>query len=178
MAKGDLVLLTGATGFLGFQVLVDALKAGYHVRVAVRSEAKLSKVLNSPSIEALHPTPEQLSHVVVPDMAKPGAYDEAVKGVKYIIHCASPIPTFGGANPPAPETYDAYFVKPAIAGDEGMLHSAAKSPSVKRVVLTSSVVAITPFEYYMGKGDPKRVFKSTDRIPFAPAPYAFAFDAY
>lgn len=36
----DLVLLTGATGHLGFKVLRSALEAGYTVRAAVRSEQK------------------------------------------------------------------------------------------------------------------------------------------
>jgi len=177
-SQGDLVLITGATGYLGFRVLVEALKAGYRARIAIRSVAKLKKLLNTPSIKALKPSSDQLSTVVVPDMAAPGAYDEAVKGVKYVIHVASPIPTFGGANPPKPEEYEDFFVKPALAGDLGMLKSASKSPTVKRVVLTSSIVAITPFEYYMGQGDPSRVFKSTDRIPFAEGPWPAEFAAY
>jgi nucleoside-diphosphate-sugar epimerase len=177
-AQNDLVLITGATGYLGYHVLLDALKAGYRARVAIRSESKKNKVLNAPSLKALNLKDGQLSWVVVPDMAAPGAYDEAVKGVKYVIHVASPIPTFGGPNPPAPENFESYFVKPAIAGDLGMMRSASKESSIKRVVLTSSAVAITPFEYYMGKGDKDRVFTSSDRIPYAEGPWAFEFEAY
>jgi nucleoside-diphosphate-sugar epimerase len=174
----DLVLITGATGFLGYLVLVEALKQNYHVRIAVRSESKARKLLEAPSLKALNPSKDQLSWVVVPDMAAPGAYDEAVKGVKYIIHVASPIPTFGGPNPPEKDQYKQYFIDPAVAGDTGMLRSAAKEKSVKRIVLTSSAVAITPFEYYMGKGDPERIFKASDRIPFDDGPWEFEFQAY
>ena len=174
----DPVLITGATGFLGYLVLLEALKKHYNVRIAVRSEAKAQNVLETSSIKAMNLSKEQLSWVIVPDMAAPGAYDEAVKGVKYIIHVASPIPTFGGPNPPPKDQYAAYFIEPAKAGDIGMLQSAAKEPSVKRVVLTSSTVAITPFEYYMGKGDPSRIFKASDRIDFDQGPYDFEFQAY
>lgn len=176
--QDDLVLITGATGYLGYLVLVEALRAGYRVRIAVRSESRLQKVLTAPTIKAMNVNPDQLSWAIVPDMAVPGAYDEAVKGVKYIIHVASPIPTFGGPNPPAKADYEAYFVQPAVAGDTGMLRSAAREPSVKRVVLTSSVVAITPFEYYKGQGDTSRVFTAADRIPFAEGPWDFEFEAY
>ena len=176
--EADLVLITGATGFLGYLVLLEALKKGYRVRIAVRSESKISKLLNAPSLKALNVSRDQLSWVTVPDMAIPGAYDEAVKGVNYIIHVASPIPTFGGPNPPEKDEYEAYFVKPAIAGDMGMLQSAAKEPSVKRIVLTSSVVAIIPFEYFLGNGDLDRVFTSADRIPFDEGPWDFEFQAY
>lgn len=179
MANQDnLVLITGATGFLGYLVLVEALKAGYRVRIAIRSESKLQKVLSAPSIKGLNPTKDQLTWVIVPDMAAPGAYDSAVKGATYIIHVASPIPSFGGPNPPAKEDYEAHFVAPAVAGDTGMLRSAAAEPSVKRVVLTSSAVGITPFEYYMGQGDGSRVFTAADRIPFAEGPWEVEFQAY
>ena len=176
--QGNLVLITGATGFLGYRVLVEALKSGYRVRIAIRSESKIQKVLAAPTIKALNVNTDQLSWIIVPDMAAPGAYDEAVKGVKYIIHVASPIPTFGGPNPPAKEDYGEYFVKPSIAGITGILRSAAKEPSVKRIVVTSSAVAITPFEYYKGQGDQSRVFMAADRIPFAEGPWEFEFEAY
>ena len=175
--SNDLVLLTGATGFLGFKVLVDLLKAGYHVRIAVRSESKLQKVLATPSLKTLKPTQEQLSWVVVPDLSVQGAYDEAAKGVKYIIHTASPIPTFGGVEAPDQSQYEEYFIKPAVAGAVGMLKSAVKAGTVKRVVITSSVVAILPFKYLIGESD-GRVFTADDRISTAKGPYGFEFEAY
>jgi nucleoside-diphosphate-sugar epimerase len=178
MASGDLILLTGATGFLGFRVLVDALKAGYRVRAAVRNPSKVQNVLKAPSIKALKPTEEQLSWVTVKDMTAPGAYDDAVKGAKYAIHVASPIPSFGGKEPTA-EEYETYFVKAAQAATIGLLESAKKAGTVKRVVITSSVVANIPFEYFLGQGEPAdRVFNSDDRIPLAKGPYRFEFEAY
>ncbi|KAJ5467714.1 hypothetical protein N7475_005466 [Penicillium sp. IBT 31633x] len=54
-----LVLLTGATGFIGFQTLIDALKAGFRVRCAVRSpqcgEGGSSVVQTSIATTATHP---------------------------------------------------------------------------------------------------------------------------
>ena len=176
-ASNDLVLLTGATGFLGFKVLVALLKAGYHVRIAVRSESKLQKVFATPFLKTLQPTQEQLSWIVVPDLSVEGAYDEAAKGVKYIIHTASPIPTFGGSEAPDQSQYEEYFIKPAVAGAVGMLKSAAKAGTVKRVVITSSVVANVPFKYFMGETD-GHVFTGDDRIPTAKGPYRFEFEAY
>lgn len=80
MAASNLLVLTGATGFLGFKVLTIALAAGHNVRLVVRSAAKASKVLNSPSIKALNLSQEKLSFVVVENMELEGAFDEAVKG--------------------------------------------------------------------------------------------------
>lgn len=176
MASNDLIVLTGATGFLGFRVLVTALKAGYRVRIVVRSESKVSKVLATPSVKSINPSSEQLSWTVVPDITVPGAYDQAVKGATYVIHCASPIPTFGD-EAVTPEQYEKYFVETARVATVGLLESIQKAGTVKRVVITSSAVAHIPFKYFIGQGD-DRVFTAEDRIPVAPGPYSFEFEAY
>ncbi|PNP41508.1 hypothetical protein TGAMA5MH_06609 [Trichoderma gamsii] len=177
MAASNLLVLTGATGFLGFKVLTIALAAGYNVRLVVRSADKAKKVLNSPSIKALNLSQEKLSFVVVENMELDDAFDEAVKGATHVIHCASPIPTFGGEAPPTPEEYDAFFVRAAVRSTKGLLESSRKAGTVKRVVMTSSLVAITPFHYYLGQGDDK-IFDADNRIPVDEGPYGFEFRAY
>ena len=113
----DLVLLTGGTGHLGFRVLLSALEAGYSVRAAVRSEKKAETIMNNAVLKALN-RGSQLSFVVVADFHVEGAFDEAVKGVKYIIHVASPIPT----GMPADGDYDKMYLKPAVQGTYGTPH--------------------------------------------------------
>jgi nucleoside-diphosphate-sugar epimerase len=177
MAASNLLVLTGATGFLGFKVLTIALAAGYNVRLVVRSASKANKVLNSPSIKAQNLSQDRLSYVVVEDMEAPNAFDEAVKGATYVIHCASPIPSFGGEAPPTPEQFDEFFVQAALRSTVGLLESSRKAGTVKRIVATSSMVAITPFHYYLGQGDDK-VFDAEFRIPLDKGPYGFEFQAY
>ncbi|KAM0473867.1 hypothetical protein ACHAPX_007915 [Trichoderma viride] len=177
MAASNLLVLTGATGFLGFKVLTIALAAGYNVRLVVRSAAKADTVLNSPSIKALDLSQEKLSFVIVENMELPHAFDEAVKGATHVIHCASPIPSFGGAAPPTPEQYDEFFVQAAVKSTVELLESSRKAGTVKRIVMTSSMVAITPFHYYLGQGDDK-TFDAEFRIPLDKGPYGFEFQAY
>lgn len=171
--EGGLVLVTGATGHLGFQTLVDALKAGYRVRTAVRSESKANLITSNPDFKALNLTEGQLSFVIVPDLQEPGAYDEAVKDAKYVIHIASPITTGGKLTD---EQYVEYFIKPAVAGTIGMLKSAATSPSVKRIIITSSVVALIDFMTMMTGTD--NVISPEDRIPTPEGPFVNEFHAY
>ena len=83
------ILLTGATGFIGFRTLVQALRAGYHVRIAVRGPPNVTKIQNAPSIQ---PYLASISFTKIADMTSPGAYDEAIQGCDYVIHVASPIP--------------------------------------------------------------------------------------
>ncbi|KAL7903643.1 hypothetical protein GGI35DRAFT_487264 [Trichoderma velutinum] len=75
---GDLVLLTGATGFIGFRTLVLLLKAGYKVRTAVRNVAGFEKIK---ALKSAAPYASQIQHIIVPDITVPGAYDDAVKGL-------------------------------------------------------------------------------------------------
>jgi len=175
-AAADLILLTGATGFLGYKILVIALKAGSNVRCAVRSESKIPNILSAPFLKALNPSSDQLTWIVIPDMTAPGAYDKAVEGAKYVIHAASPIPSFG-EEPLTAEMYEEFFVQAARKGTIGMLETARKAGTVKRVVITSSVVANIPFSYFLGMGD-DQIFNAESRISEPEGSYNFEFEAY
>jgi nucleoside-diphosphate-sugar epimerase len=134
-----LVLITGATGHIGFRTLAEALESGYRARVTSRSVKSLEKLKDLPSIA---PYANEIEFLSVPDMLAPGAFDEAVQGAEYVIHLAAPIPTPDAAN----ADFKTFFYEPATRGTVGMLESASKSSSVKRVVLTSSVVVLQPQE--------------------------------
>ncbi|MCJ1399447.1 hypothetical protein MMC11_002649 [Xylographa trunciseda] len=171
----DLVLITGGTGHLGFRVLVDALHAGYNVRAAVRSQEKANAILEAPSVNAFSPSSSQLSFVIVENILEDGAYDEAVKGVQYIIHVASPISAKTEDIPE--EEFDSYFIQPALKGTLGILKSASKISGIKRIVITSSEVAIIPWkEFYQEESDV--IFNDQWKTPLAKAPYANKFEAY
>ncbi|KAJ5647836.1 putative oxidoreductase [Penicillium lividum] len=172
---GDLVLITGGTGHVGFKTLVTTLQAGYRVRAAVRSESKKQEILQSPSIISLDPR-QQLSFVIVPDLMVDGAYNEAVTGAVYVLHIASPIILKGEIKP---EDYESALIKPAVAGTVNILKAAIGSSKVKRVVITSSVVAIVSAKYFFEDEVPDDVtFDHTSRVPSTSGPYPSAFHAY
>ncbi len=85
MASQDLVLISGATGHIGFRALILALQAGYRVRFSSRSAVKADQVLAHSSIKTLNLAPNTLSYAVVPDFTTAGAFDDAVKGVQYVL---------------------------------------------------------------------------------------------
>ncbi|KAH6887077.1 hypothetical protein B0T10DRAFT_407487 [Thelonectria olida] len=168
----DLILLTGATGFLGYQVLITALQAGHHVRCAVRSAGGIGRILSSPGLAELGPLSDYLSWAIVPDITVDGAYDDAVAGTSYIIHVASPVE----ADPVDTSTSgakDEAFVKPAVSGVIGMLESAAAhSPTLRRIVVTSSIVAIFPTPCFLGDIPPNtKPFDADHRLPDLDPPY-------
>ena len=145
LPKGSLVLVTGSTGYIGSWVTHEFVKQGYRVRASVRSQEKfnllssvISKEFGAGKVEAS----------IVTDFASPDGYAEAIKGVDAVVHVATD--TSFSSDPDV-------VVKNAVESTKGLLNLARKEPSVKRVVLTSSSVALA-FH------DPKTTFKFSDKV--------------
>ncbi|KAJ9193157.1 hypothetical protein DTO021D3_3813 [Paecilomyces variotii] len=129
------VLLTGGSGYIAAHVIQVLLDHGFDTVVTVRSEEKGKRILdNHPNVPK-----EKLSYVIVEDVAKEGAFDQAVKSdppFDYVLHTASPF-HFNVQDP------EKDFLNPAIKGTTGILKAIkAYAPTVKRVVVTSSFAAI------------------------------------
>lgn len=125
------VFVTGASGFIALHIVKLLLEKGYDVVGSVRSVEKgedLSRKFGP-----------RFKFEIVEDIAAEGAFDEAVKKhpeVTVFLHTASPF-TF--------EVNDVEkdLLIPAINGTKNALDSIIKyGPQIKRVVVTSSYVAI------------------------------------
>ncbi|KAJ0159355.1 putative uncharacterized oxidoreductase [Colletotrichum tanaceti] len=172
----ELLLITGVTGHVGFAVLIHALRAGHTVRCAVRSEAKAAFVRSRPQIKALNLPRARLNFAVVPDITTDGAYDEAIRGVSSVIHVASPLAT---ADSVPRELHQEYFIQPAVRGTLGMLEAARRAGTVRRIVITSSIVALTTVDQLEGRGERRpTAVQPTERVGFRPEPYESEFAAY
>lgn len=127
--KGSLVVVSGANGFIGSHVVDQLLQAGYNVRGTVRNTERSSWLSNyfSDKHKDVH---FQLCEV--PDMATPGAFDEAVKGAAGFVHVATPVMQFYDPN---------YAVPMVVNGILNALKSAAQEPGLRRFVMTSSSTA-------------------------------------
>lgn len=129
----DLVLVTGGTGYLGAYCIAALLRAGYRVRATVRSldrEADLRAMLGEAGLDS---DTDQLS-LVTADLLSDDGWPAAVAGCAYVLHVASPFPI---ALPKNPDD----LVVPAREGTLRVLR-AARDAGVRRVVLTSSFVAV------------------------------------
>ncbi|KAK2602884.1 hypothetical protein N8I77_009386 [Diaporthe amygdali] len=180
VSSTDLVLITGATGHVGFRTLVHALRTGLNVRVAVRSQSKASQLLSRLSLKITSKQRQRLSFTVVPDITADGAYDNAMDDVTHVIHVASPLVT-GSQQPPIDSRLaEDFFIGPAVRGTRNLLEASEGCGTVRRVVITSSIVALIPVAQMEGteprpKGTPVR---PTDRVPFTSGPYHSEFAAY
>ena len=175
MAQKELILLTGATGFIGFKTLVLALKAGYSVRCAIRDPKKEPTILSNPAITSLNLAPNTLTFTPVPDFTVPGAYTEAIRNVTHVIHVASPLPA---ANPTGYQTAEDTFIRPAVRSALEILEAAKSAGSVRQVVITSSVTAIFPDEVWRGIVPSTQILGAESRIPTPEGPFPNNAQAY
>ncbi|GJN94209.1 hypothetical protein Rhopal_007283-T1 [Rhodotorula paludigena] len=136
MSASQLVLVSGASGFVGTAVTLAYLEAGYRVRGTVRSQDKADAWAKK---HANAFKDGQLEWAIVKDIAAPGAFDEAIKGVDIVAHTASPFHFDVKDN-------EKDMLIPALEGTRQCLRAAQKEPSVKRVVLTTSFAAVMDFD--------------------------------
>jgi nucleoside-diphosphate-sugar epimerase len=127
------VLVTGGTGYLASWIVKQLLDLELEVRTTVRSLANKEKYAH---LTALAVKSKGTLQVYEADLLKPGSFKEAMDGCELVIHTASPFKISGIKNARKE------LVEPALEGTRNVLDSVNATQSVKRVVLTSSIVAI------------------------------------
>lgn len=131
-AQTKTVLVTGGSGFLGSWCAIELLRRGYDVRTTVRDLTREPQVRAAIASET--DAGDRLS-VLAADLLADDGWKEAVEGCDYVLHVASPFP------PTQPKDPDELIV-PAREGTLRVL-KASLDAGVERVVVTSSVAAIT-----------------------------------
>lgn len=130
-AAGKVVCVTGASGYIASWLVKFLLQRGYTVKASVRDPNDQKKTAHLTSMDGA----EKRLHLFKADLLDEGSFDSAIEGCDGVFHTASPF--YHDVKDPQAELLD-----PAVKGTLNVLNSCAKSPSVKRVVLTSSIAAV------------------------------------
>ncbi len=144
---GELVLVTGGSGFLGSHCIVALLREGYRVRTTVRSLGRSDEV--RAMVERGGQDPAGVEFALA-DLTSDAGWADAVDGCTYVLHVASPFPMDVPKDPDE-------LVRPARDGTLRVLR-AARDAGVRRVVLTSSFAAVG----YGSEPRPDRPFTEDD----------------
>lgn len=84
----ELVLLTGADGYVATEIALQYMEAGFRVRGTFLSQARAEAWVKVHQIQHL------FEAVVTKDMVEEDAYDQVMEGVTIVVHTASPVSVF------------------------------------------------------------------------------------
>ncbi|PIA53491.1 hypothetical protein AQUCO_00900232v1 [Aquilegia coerulea] len=129
--EGKVVCVTGASGFIATWLVKLLLQRGYTVKASVRDPNDAKKTEHLRGL----PGADGRLHLFKANLLDEGAFDSIVEGCEGVFHTASPF--YHNVTDPQVE-----LIEPAVKGTLNVLGSCAKTPSVKRVVVTSSMAAV------------------------------------
>lgn len=132
MENKGTVLVTGGTGFVGMQIILQLLQKGYDVRTTIRSLQSKNKLLDTLKANGIT-TFDHLSFTET-ELTRDDNWEEAMKGCKYVLSVASPVFFHKPAN-------EEDAIRPAVEGILRILQF-AKKEGVQRVVMTSNFGAV------------------------------------
>ena len=140
--KKPVVLITGASGYVGAQIVNTFLSSGkYKVRGTVRDPANPAKTSH---LLALPNASTDLELVKADLLDNAAVWDAAVSGCDYVLHTASPFIL-------SPKNVQQELLEPALQGTTNVLEAVARhKESIKRTVVTSSIAAIMGDKYERG----------------------------
>ncbi|MFC3105492.1 NAD-dependent epimerase/dehydratase family protein [Salinisphaera aquimarina] len=127
------VLVTGGNGYVASWLVKYLLEDGIDVHATVRDPSNKEKVGH---LEAMARESKGALTLFAADLLDSTAFDAPMRGCELVFHTASPFQVTGVRDP------ERELVRPALEGTQNVLAAVDRTESVKRVVLTSSVVAI------------------------------------
>ena len=144
----ELILVTGASGYVGKWCVVKLLQKGYRVRGTVRSEAKAKQVHDT--VAGVVGDAAANLQLVQADILDDRGWSAAMQGIDAVMHVATAI---RGDEPKDPDV----VIRPAIEGTARVLQF-AHAAGIKRVILTSSIATVG---YGHGQTSGRRVYDET-----------------
>jgi len=159
----DLILVTGASGFVGKWCVVKLLEKGYRVRGTIRSEAKAKQVRETVGALVGADAISRLE-LVKADILDDKGWPEALAGVTAVMHVATVI----RGDEPRDQNL---VIRPALEGTERIL-KATHAAGIKRLIITSSIATVG---YGHGQTSGTRTYNETHFTQFETMRWTWAY---
>ncbi|MDP6771612.1 MAG: NAD-dependent epimerase/dehydratase family protein, partial [Anaerolineales bacterium] len=136
----EVVLVTGASGFIGSHIVANLLARGRNVRAALRAPDDIERVGH---LNALPISDGGALEIVKMDLFNQNEVNSAVEGCSDVIHAAAAL--YVGKKDAQKDVVD-----PSVIGTQNICNAIDLAGTVKRLVHTSSTAAIRPTNYVDG----------------------------
>ncbi len=138
--NSDLVLVTGASGFVGAAIAAVLRDAGFRIRVLVRPSSPRQNL-------------DSRDEIALGDLRNRASLEAALRGVRFLFHAAADYRLW------APDPRD--MIRTNVEGTRSLMEGAQQA-GVERIVYTSSVATIAPLPN--GSADETRPLAEADAI--------------
>ncbi|KAF4634980.1 hypothetical protein G7Y89_g3122 [Cudoniella acicularis] len=132
--NNQVVLVTGGTGFIATETILQLITAGYKIIATTRNVSKAQHLY-----EELPQYKDNVTFGAIPDITVPGTFDDLFKNNQFVgvLHIASPLVV-------ETENIQKDIIDPGPLGVKSLFQSAHKfgGSTLKRIVLTSSGATI------------------------------------
>ncbi|GLT84205.1 hypothetical protein SLE2022_024510 [Rubroshorea leprosula] len=132
--EGKVVCVTGASGFIASWIVKLLLQRGCIVKATVRNPNDRKKTEHLLALDGA----KQRLCLLKAELLDEGCFDSILDGCEGVFHTASPVISSSTVTDPKAELID-----PAVKGTLNVLKSCTKVPSIKRLVVTSSIAAVS-----------------------------------
>lgn len=163
MPDKDLVVVTGATGFVGKWTVVSLLKAGYRVRGTIRALSRAEEVRRGVATQTGAAALRDLE-LVEADLLADRGWADAMQGAVAVMHTAMVVLA---DEPKDPDV----VVRPAVEGTARVLRF-AHAAGISRLILTSSIATIG---YGHGQTTGKRRYTEEDFTDLTAMRWSWAY---
>ncbi len=161
------ILVTGGSGYLASWIIKYLLEEGHTVHTTIRNATDTDKFKHLFEIDKN--SKGQLK-IFEADLLIKSSFDKAIANCSCVIHTSSPFLLTNIKN--AREE----LVTPALRGVQNIFNSIRKSDTVKRIVLTSSIVAMAgdaaDIKKYPNKCISEKRWNTTSSVKHQPYPYS------
>ncbi|CAF1086872.1 unnamed protein product, partial [Brachionus calyciflorus] len=130
----ELILVTGASSYLGLHIVKTFLESNFKVRGTIRS---FDKRLKAQALFSLDKAEDNLE-VIEANLLDAESWTRVLENITIVIHCASP-------HPKKKPIDDDLLIQQAVEGTRNVLSAALSSKTVKKFILTSSYVSVSGY---------------------------------
>lgn len=130
----DVSLVTGGSGFVALEIIQQLLADGEKVHATVRDLRNLAKVRPLKRLQERFPGQLQIFEA---NLLTPGSFEPAMRDCTIVYHVASPF-----LLPEKIRNGKRQLYEPAVLGTRNVMGAVNRTPSVRRVIMTSTIGAI------------------------------------